>query len=59
MKILNRKEIAVISRVTVDTPEDFSLIKELIEKYHAETLSCRAIEDILLEHPELQKSILT
>ena len=42
-------------RVTVDTPEDFSLIKELIEKYHAETLSCRAIEDILLEHPELVK----
>ena len=40
-------------RITVDTPEDFELIKVLIEKYHADKLSFFEIEEILSEHPEL------
>lgn len=40
-------------RITVDTPEDFELIKILIEKYNADKLSYNEIENILLQHPEL------
>jgi len=40
-------------RITVDTPEDFDLIKVLIEKYKANELPYNEIEDILNEHPEL------
>jgi spore coat polysaccharide biosynthesis protein SpsF len=40
-------------RITVDTADDFELIKTLIEKYNAETLSYNEIENILLQHPEL------
>jgi spore coat polysaccharide biosynthesis protein SpsF len=40
-------------RITVDTPEDFELIKELIEKYKADQLSYTEIEHILITHPEL------
>lgn len=40
-------------RITVDTPEDFELIKNLIEKYHAHSLAYNEIETILSEHPEL------
>ena len=40
-------------RLTVDTSEDFELIKQLIEKYHAENLSYNEIENLLLQHPEL------
>lgn len=40
-------------RITVDTADDFSLIKALIENYDAEQLPYDAIEEILLQHPEL------
>jgi len=40
-------------RITVDTIEDFELIKVLIEKYKANELSYNEIEKILNEHPEL------
>jgi spore coat polysaccharide biosynthesis protein SpsF len=40
-------------RITVDTPEDFELIKQLIEKYNAETLPYTEIEKLLNAHPEL------
>lgn len=40
-------------RITVDTPEDFELIKILIEKYGADKLPYNEIETILASHPEL------
>jgi spore coat polysaccharide biosynthesis protein SpsF len=40
-------------RITVDTPEDFELIKLLIDKYKAADLSYAEIEDILQSHPGL------
>lgn len=40
-------------RITVDTPEDFELIRLLIEMYEADKLSYNEIEQILTEHPEL------
>ncbi len=40
-------------RITVDTSEDFELIKTLIEKYKADKLNYVEIEKILLEHPQL------
>ncbi len=40
-------------RITVDTAEDFELIKILIEKYKADTLSYNEIESILKSHPHL------
>jgi spore coat polysaccharide biosynthesis protein SpsF len=40
-------------RITVDTTEDFTLIKKLIEDYKAHTLPYNDIENILLQHPEL------
>ena len=40
-------------RITVDTSEDFELIKTLIEKYKADALPYNEIENILATHPEL------
>ncbi len=40
-------------RITVDTSDDFELIKALIEKYNADQLTYVEIEKILLQHPEL------
>lgn len=40
-------------RLTVDTPEDFELIKQLIEHFHAHELPYSEIELILANHPEL------
>ncbi len=40
-------------RITVDTADDFELIKVLIEKYKADTLSYNEIEAVLNSHPEL------
>lgn len=40
-------------RLTVDTPEDFQLVKILIEKYHAHTRSFSEIIRILDHHPDL------
>lgn len=42
-------------RITVDTTEDFELIKQLIEKFNANTLSYNQIEELLGNHPELVK----
>jgi spore coat polysaccharide biosynthesis protein SpsF len=40
-------------RITVDTADDFELIRTLIEQYNAEQLTYVEIEKILLQHPEL------
>lgn len=40
-------------RITVDTQEDFEVIKVLIEKYNADKLSYREIEKILNQHSEI------
>lgn len=40
-------------RLTVDTPEDFELVRTVIEKYQADKLSYVEIEEILENHPEL------
>lgn len=40
-------------RLTVDTPEDFELIRVLIENYHADRLDHMAITHLLRQHPEL------
>ena len=40
-------------RITVDTADDFEVIKTLIEKHKADTLSYNEIESILTQHPEL------
>ena len=40
-------------RITVDTADDFELIKTLIEKYKADKLAHNEIEEILSLHPEL------
>lgn len=40
-------------RITVDTADDFELIKTLIEKYNADQLSYNEIEKILAENPAL------
>lgn len=42
-------------RITVDTPEDFELIKQLIEHFHAHELPYSEIELILSKHPELTR----
>lgn len=40
-------------RICVDTPEDFELIRSLIETYHADQMSYNEIENLLEKHPEL------
>ena len=40
-------------RVTLDTPEDFELIRILIEKYKADQCSSEEIENILINNPAL------
>jgi spore coat polysaccharide biosynthesis protein SpsF len=40
-------------RLTVDTPEDYELIRRLIEEYNADSLSGQEIIAILRQHPEL------
>lgn len=40
-------------RITVDTKDDFELIKVLIEKYNADQLPYNEIEQILIDHPAL------
>jgi spore coat polysaccharide biosynthesis protein SpsF len=40
-------------RVTVDTLEDFQLIKNLLETFDAELKGYKDIIEILLDHPEL------
>ncbi|GGG42035.1 hypothetical protein GCM10011378_17960 [Hymenobacter glacieicola] len=40
-------------RVTLDTPEDFALLKVLLEQYHADVLSGGQLVHLLEDHPEL------
>ncbi|RSK47220.1 acylneuraminate cytidylyltransferase [Hymenobacter rigui] len=40
-------------RLTVDTTEDFELIRQLIEEHHADTLSADQLISLLDAHPEL------
>ncbi|TGE24847.1 acylneuraminate cytidylyltransferase [Hymenobacter aquaticus] len=40
-------------RVTLDTPEDWALIKELLEHYHADLLTADELIALLDQHPEL------
>lgn len=40
-------------RITLDTPEDFELLRILIENFHADKLSGKEIMDLLDAHPEL------
>ncbi len=40
-------------RVTVDTAEDFGMIKILIEKFHADKKTCQEIITLLDTHPEI------
>lgn len=40
-------------RLTLDTPEDFELLKTLIEHYNADILSGNEIIEIMQKHPEL------
>ena len=40
-------------RITVDTPQDFELVRRLIEEHHAQDLDHAAITRLLREHPQL------
>jgi spore coat polysaccharide biosynthesis protein SpsF len=40
-------------RITLDTPEDWLLIKELLESYQADTLPAEQLIELLAQHPEL------
>lgn len=42
-------------RLCVDMPEDFELIKILIEQYQCDTMDYHSIEMLMQNHPELQK----
>ena len=48
-------EAASNFRITVDTPEDFELIKKLIEEHQADTLNHQEIITLLQNHPDLVK----
>lgn len=48
-----RSKDASSFRITVDTPEDFEMIKILIGRYEAHRLNCDEIITILESHPEL------
>jgi spore coat polysaccharide biosynthesis protein SpsF len=40
-------------RITIDTAEDFELVKQLIKRFNAPNLHSDEIENILIQHPEL------
>ncbi|GAA3931482.1 glycosyltransferase family protein [Hymenobacter algoricola] len=44
---------ASLYRVTLDTVEDFALLKVLLEQYHADTLATDELIRLLEQHPEL------
>lgn len=50
---VRRAEDRSAYRITVDTPDDFTLIKTLIEDYGAATLSGDELIELLDAHPEL------
>lgn len=53
MRHLTQPEDKSSYRVTLDTPEDFELIRTLIEEYQAHQLSARQICHLLDAHPEV------
>jgi spore coat polysaccharide biosynthesis protein SpsF len=42
-------------RITLDTPDDLTLIRTLIEDHHAHRLDCAGIVALLDQHPELAR----
>lgn len=48
-----RPQDASAYRVTLDTAEDFELLKILLETYHADTLTTDQLIELLAAHPEL------
>lgn len=50
---ITRQQDRSAYRLTVDTAEDFQLIKQLIEEHGAATLSTDALIQLLDQHPEL------
>ncbi len=40
-------------RITLDTVEDYELIRKLIEEYDADKMGFKEVTDILIKHPEL------
>ncbi|RYU82496.1 acylneuraminate cytidylyltransferase [Hymenobacter persicinus] len=40
-------------RLTLDTAEDFTLLRTLLEQYHADALTTDALIELLNQHPEL------
>ncbi len=42
-------------RITVDTPEDFEVIRLLIEEHQADTLRANEIIELLVAHPEITR----
>ncbi|WP_017732989.1 cytidylyltransferase domain-containing protein [Nafulsella turpanensis] len=53
LKNIKRKSDASQLRITVDTAEDFELVKILIEQYHAQNLSAEELIHLLEQNPEL------
>jgi len=54
-KVFTQKADKSNYRITVDAPDDYELIKTLIEKYGADKLSYTQITNILDQHPELSQ----
>lgn len=52
VQVLNQQDKSQY-RITLDTPEDYRLLKILIEQYHAHLLSYTDIIELLDQHPEL------
>lgn len=50
---LRREDDASNLRITLDTTEDFALIKELVERHDAASLDAEQIISLLRAHPEL------
>lgn len=53
IKQFRQKEDKSVFRITVDTPEDFEVIKILIENYQADLKGYREIIQLLENHPEI------
>jgi spore coat polysaccharide biosynthesis protein SpsF len=51
---LKRKESKYNYRLTVDTPEDFTFIKKLIEDFGCDKLTMEQIITVIDDHPSLQ-----
>ncbi|MFN3342773.1 MAG: cytidylyltransferase domain-containing protein [Flavobacteriales bacterium] len=42
-------------RITLDTPEDYELIRLLIERFHCDEMDYKEIINVMCDHPELEK----